>query len=125
MLVADGRHITLSDDPALVDIAQGAALQAVRSGSTLIYTYEIYNASAPVQSAVSVWRGRERVFDAPPDTLTPPPDAGRRFAAAGGLQFGENLAPGDYVLQIVAKTADPRDKRKQRTASQRVEFEVR
>jgi hypothetical protein len=66
VLVADGRHITLSDDPALVDIAQGAALQAVRSGSTLIYTYEIYNASAPVQSAVSVWRGRERVFDAPP-----------------------------------------------------------
>ena len=60
-----------------------------------------------------------------PDTLVPPPDGARRFAAAGGVKLGEKLPPGDYVLQIAATKPDPQRKGKTSTAVQRVAFEVR
>ena len=78
-----------------------------------------------MQASATVWKGERRVFNGSTDTLTPPSDAGQRFAAAGGLKLGEKLAPGDYVLQIVARTSDPRNKGKLRSAAQQVEFEVR
>ena len=83
------------------------------------------NASAPVQASITVWKGERKITDGPTDTLTPPADAGQRFAAAGGIKLGEKLAPGDYFLQVVAKTSDPDRKAKLRSATQRVEFEVR
>ncbi len=94
-------------------------------GANLSFAYEVYNAGAPVEASATVWKGERKVFDGSTDTLTPPSDAGPRFAAAGGIKLGDKLAPGDYVLQIVAKTSDTRDKGKRRAATQRVEFEVR
>jgi hypothetical protein len=41
------------------------------------------------------------------------------------MKLGENLAAGNYVLQIAARTADPRRKGTAREAVQRVAFEVR
>jgi len=85
----------------------------------------VYNASAPVQASITVWQGERKITDGPTDTLTPPAEAGQRFAAAGGIKLGEKLASGDYFLQVVARTSDSERKGKQRSATQRVEFEVR
>ena len=102
-------------------IAPEQALSVFRPGERLSYAYEVYNA-ARVQTAVSLWRGTERVFVAPPDTLQRPPDQEKSFAAAGGLGLGEQLPPGSYVLQVVA-TAEAGSK-PSRTAIQRVAFDV-
>jgi len=111
--------------------ASGAQLmltpaQAVRiyaPGSRLSYAYEIYNAVRPVQAALSIWRGTERVLAAPPDSLAPPADNAKIFAARGALKLGEALTPGSYVLQIAATT--PSGNNRSHTAVQRIDFEVR
>ena len=78
---------------------------------------------ATAVAAVSLWRGAERIFSAPPDTLQRPPDQLKAFAAAGGLGLGEQLPPGSYVLQVVA-TTDAAKSKSHRTAIQRVAFDV-
>jgi VWFA-related protein len=119
----DGTDPTGSpEEPTGVSPAQ--ALRAYPAGARLSYVYEIYNATgAAVRSATSVWRGAEKVLDAPAATLKPPAGAERRFAAAGGIKLGEHLPPGEYVLQISAATLDP--KGTARAAVQRIDFEVR
>jgi VWFA-related protein len=93
-------------------------------GTRLSYAYEIYNAQAPVQASATIWRGQERVFTAPADTLVPPTTATDRFAAAGGLKLGPSLPPGDYVLQIATRTPEAKT-RKKGAAVQSVDFQVR
>ena len=110
-------------DTEQIAIAPEQALSVFRPGQRLAYAYEVYNA-ATVQTAVSLWRGTDRVFAAPPDTLVRPPGDTRSFAAAGGLGLGEQLPPGSYVLQVVATSADASRSNRRRTAIQRIGFEV-
>lgn len=110
-------------DPIALSPAQ--ALRVYRPGTRLSYAYEIYNATTPVQATTSIWRGTEKVFAAPPDTLLIPPGDDRRFAAAGGLRLGERLPPGSYVLQVSATTPDTKRPGSNRTAVQRIGFDVR
>lgn len=105
-----------------ITIAPEQALAVFRPGDRLSYAYEVYNADK-VQTTVSLWRGAERIFSAPPDTLQRPPDQLKAFAAAGGLGLGEQLPPGSYVLQVVA-TTDAAKSKSRRTAIQRVAFDV-
>ena len=98
-------------------------MSVFRPGDRLSYAYEVYNA-AKVAAAVSLWRGSERVFAAPADTLVRPPSESRVFAAAGGLGLGEGLTPGSYVLQVVATLGDDARSAQRRTAVQRIAFEV-
>jgi VWFA-related protein len=100
------------------------AHRVFKPGTRLSYAYEIYNAQAPVQASATIWRGQERVFTSPADTLVPPPTTTDRFAAAGGLKLGPSLPPGDYVLQIAARTSEAKTKKKG-AAVQSVDFEVR
>ncbi len=100
------------------------AHRVFKPGTRLSYAYEIYNAEAPVQAAATIWRGQERVFTAPADTLVPPTTNADRFAAAGGLKLGPSLPPGDYVLQIATRTPEAKTKKKG-VAVQSVDFEVR
>jgi hypothetical protein len=98
--------------------------QAVRvypRGARLSYAYEIYNATGPVQAAMSIWRGSEKVLTPPPNTLVPPPGTERVFAAGGGVRLGEALPSGSYVLQIAAATGNA----SKPAALQRIDFEVR
>jgi VWFA-related protein len=101
------------------------AHRVFKPGTRLSYAYEIYNAAdAPVEASASVWRGQERVFTAPAATLKPPTASADRFAAAGGIKLGPSLPPGDYVLQIAARTPEAKTKKKG-VAVQSVDFEVR
>jgi VWFA-related protein len=104
-----------------LSIAPEQALSVFRPGDRLSYAYEVYNA-AKVQTVVSLWRGTERVFAAPPDALQRPANETTSFAAAGGLGLGEQLTPGSYVLQVLA-TADAGPK-KTRSTIQRVAFDI-
>jgi VWFA-related protein len=100
------------------------AHRVFKPGTRLSYAYEIYNAEAPVQASATIWRGQERVFTSPADTLVPPSATTDRFAAAGGLRLGASLPPGDYVLQIATRTPEAKTKKKG-AAVQSVDFEVR
>lgn len=102
----------------------GQALGRYPAGSRLSYAYEIYNASATVQAAMSLWRGTERIFAAPPDTLVRPASGDGLFGAAGSFSLGA-LPSGSYVLQISAATPDPRRTGRSRVAVQRIGFDVR
>jgi VWFA-related protein len=102
--------------------------QAVRvypRGARLSYAYEIYNATGPVQAAMSIWRGPEKVLTPPASTLVPPPGSERVFAAGGGVKLGEGLPPGNYVLEIAAATSKASAKTANAGAVQRIDFEVR
>ena len=46
----------------------------------------------------------------------------KRLSAKGNLQLGDDLIPGNYVLQIIV--TDPRAKEQYGTASQWIDFEV-
>jgi hypothetical protein len=117
--------LALPGDADRVVISPSQAVRVYKPGANLKYACEIYNATAPVQLAISVWRGNERVLTGTPDTLTPPSAKDRWFAASGAFKLGEALAPGRYVLQIAAQTTDARNKGRVSRALQQMDFEVR
>jgi VWFA-related protein len=121
----DGKIADPTKLPDDITLTPAQALSVYRPGTRLSYAYEIYNAATPIQAATSVWRGSQKILAVEPDTLVPPPDGARRFAAAGGVKLGEKLPPGGYVLQIAATKPDPQRKGKTSTAVQRIAFEVR
>jgi len=113
------------DDADRFTVTPMQALRTYPRGARLSYTYEVYNASVPVQAVMTIWRGNDKVLSTGPSILVPPHDAPRRFAAGGGVKLGESLAAGDYVLEIRAKLADSEHKRQTATAVRRIDFEVR
>ena len=123
-----------SDDlvaPADADrmvISPSQAIRVYKPGSQLKYACDIYNAPGPVQLALTVWRGAQRVLASPPDTLTPPSAAGSQatsFAAGGAFKLGDALPPGRYVLQLAAQSAGSAKKGAIARAIQQMDFEVR
>jgi hypothetical protein len=109
----------------MVALSPSQALTAYPSGTDLTYAYEIYNAAEPVQSVASIWRGDQNVATLPMDKLVPPAGSASRFAAVGRLKFSKPLPPGSYLLQVSAATADPKNRRRLRTAVQRIQFDLR
>jgi VWFA-related protein len=111
-------------DADRIVISPSQAVRVYAPGTRLKYACEIYNAAAPVQVAISVWRGTEKVLSAAPDTLSPPPGQSLWFAAGGAFKLGDALPPGRYVLQVAAATTDP-GKGKVSRAVQTMDFEVK
>jgi hypothetical protein len=120
---ADVTGPSSGDDRVVISPSQ--AVRAYKPGAQLKYAYEIYNAGEPVQVAISVWRGTERVVSGPPAVLSPPPGQSLWFAAGGGFKLGEALTPGQYVLQVAASTTDPGKTGKVGRAVQTMDFEVK
>lgn len=112
------------------DPASTAAVRQFRRGSALTYGLFIYNAKLDksilrpnlttqmrlFRDGKLVFTGREIPFD-----FTNQPDM-KRLTAGGALQLGSDMAPGDYVLQVLVTDAlaDP----KHRTGSQWIDFEI-
>ena len=117
------RDITAASDEGIV-ISPSQAVRRYAGGTRLQYACDVYNATGPVQLAISVWRGSERVLNAPVDTLTPPSAQARRFVAGGAFRLGEDLPRGSYVLQVAATTAADKGGQVER-AIQRMDFEVK
>lgn len=112
-------------DADQITISPRQAVRAYKPGVRVSYAYEIYNAAGRVESATTIWRGTQKVLDAPAVALVPPPGSEARFAAAGTLKLGDALPAGTYILQIAATTADTKRRGRVRTATQQIDFEVR
>jgi hypothetical protein len=119
-----GAVTRLSDGTTPALLSPDQAVRVYSPGAQLSYAYEIYNAVGPVQAALSIWRGNDKVLAVPPNTLVPPPGE-RVFAARGGVKLGEALAPGNYVLRIAATAPDPKREGRSNTAVRSIDFDVR
>lgn len=106
------------------------ATRTFKRGSILIYNYAIYNArsakgsSTPQLTAYArLFRDGKLIFESAPAPVntTGQGDPGH-IEDRGILTLGSDLAPGDYVLQIVA--TDALAKEKYQIAAQSIDFEV-
>lgn len=105
------------------------ATRAFKRGTILIYNYAIYNAKSipgkgvQVNTYARLFRDGKIVFESTPQPVN---TAGQADLAhiedRGVLTIGNDLAPGDYVLQIV--TIDGLAKEKNQIAAQSIDFEV-
>jgi VWFA-related protein len=100
------------------------ARRSFARGTTLSFSYQVYNGGDAVTSRASLWRGDHRVMETPA-VAVPPPTTGLPGTAAGRLTLDADLSPGAYILQVVATAAGKQGTSKERTAIQRTSFDVR
>jgi VWFA-related protein len=123
--VSTAEKKTVVDDPLA-----GPAVRHVREGMILNYAYTIYNpqldnAGAPqLQTQMRLFREAKEVFTG----KLSPFNVGRqtdlkRLDAGGALLVGNNLLPGEYVLQVTVTDVLAKNKR-QSTATQWIDFEI-
>ncbi|NOT46243.1 MAG: VWA domain-containing protein [Acidobacteria bacterium] len=110
------------------DPLQDTSLRKFRRGTVLRFGTELYNAKLPslsqskIYMQARVFHDRELVFE---NNEQPINLEGQDAAApvyTDAVQLGQNLLPGDYVLQIVVTDGLAKDKK--RIAMQYVQFEV-
>jgi hypothetical protein len=105
----------------------GPAVRSFRPGMMLDYGYEAYNVRlddsgrAKLQIQLRLFKENQQLFSGAPMNLSGAPNT-KRVAAIGHFQLGQNLAAGDYVLQIIV--TDIAEPNKPRVASQWIPFEI-
>jgi hypothetical protein len=114
-----------SQDDAVIT---GPAVRRFRRGSTAAYGYFIYNANAAgitqqLTAQTRIFRDGKMIVSNEPAAInmqgqTDP----QRIVAIHRLELGKEMAPGNYVLQVIVR--DSTDKKKPRVASQWIDFEV-
>ena len=106
-----------------------AAVRQFRKGDQIMYGYEILNAEVDgdhktqLESQTRLFRDGQQVYEGKPNPLpmNGQPDP-KRLVAGGTMKLGAQIAPGDYVLQVIV--TDKLAKDKFRTATQWMDFEV-
>jgi VWFA-related protein len=113
-----------------IDPASTPAVRMLKRGTYLDYGFLIYNAQLnsktkkpQLESQLLLFKDGRQVFvgKALPLALGEEPDW-KHIPASGRLRLGDDLAPGEYVLQIIV--ADKLAKEKDRWASQWMDFEI-
>jgi VWFA-related protein len=110
----------------------GPAVRRLKHGTVLDYGYVIYNAaldrsknSPQLTTQLRLFRDGKPIFTG---RVTPLDVSGqkdmKRLQAGGRIQVGTEMAPGDYVLQVIVTDTLIKDKDKRRTATQWIDFEV-
>jgi VWFA-related protein len=116
---------TVEDDPMA-----GPGVRRLREGMILNYTYTIYNAqldnagSPQLQTQMRLLREGKEVFTGKltPFNVRRQTDL-KRLDTRGGLLVGNNLLPGEYVLQVTVTDVLAKNKRES-TATQWIDFEI-
>lgn len=110
------------------DAQAGPAVRRFRSGMVIDYGYEAYNVQldratgrAQLQTQVRLFRENQQVYTTQMRNLAGQMSA-KRLTARGRLQLGQDLKPGDYILQVIVTDVAAKDKR--RVATQWISFEV-
>jgi len=112
------------------DPANSAAVRHFRQGESMRYSFVIYNprldpatGQPQLQLQVKVFRDGQPVFTGRVQrfTLNNPPDISR-LSAAGSIQLGADMSPGEYVFQVIVKDLLTGDKHA--TASQWLDFKI-
>jgi hypothetical protein len=111
------------------DPLQDTSVRRFKRGTVLRYGVEVYNAKAPIgpdqiRLQTRVFHDRVKVFESPERKLDPMTQSGSKEAPVftDAVSLGDNLLPGDYVLQVIV--TDIRAKEKRRISTQYVQFEV-
>lgn len=112
------------------NIMGSVAVRQFHKGDSILYGYEILNAEtdsehhAQLESQTRLFRDGKEVYEGKvnPLSMTNQPDP-KRLVAGGTMKLGAQIAPGDYVLQVIV--TDKLAKEKYRTATQWMDFEVR
>jgi hypothetical protein len=112
------------------DPQANAVVRRFRRGQVIEYGYLIYNAPLDkasrrpmIETQMRLYRDGQRVFEgrlAAMNTAMQPDLA--RLVAGGTLRLGNELAPGDYDLQVIIRDLANRDK--PRLATQWIDFEI-
>lgn len=112
------------------DAQPGAAMRRLRRGMALDYSFFVFNAGVDqntrrplLQTELILFRDDEKVltknvkpFDAASEMNA------RQLGASGRLELGTDLAPGEYILQVIV--TDLLAPEKSRTATQWIDFEI-
>jgi VWFA-related protein len=111
------------------DAMNDTALRRIKLGTVLRYSAEVYNAKIDRQKQTSlrfrirVFREGELVLDGDLKPLEPAAQkAGQPPHIVGAMAIGNQMDPGDYILQIIVM--DDAAKADQKVASHFVQFEV-
>jgi hypothetical protein len=115
---------------AMRDPLREATVRRFRRGSQIDFLYHIYNAKVDratgrprLSTQARLFRDGQPVFTGPLTSYNPGPQTDMtRLKAGSRLQLGLNLAPGDYVLQLLV--TDELAKGSRATATQWLDFEI-
>ncbi|MFT3744009.1 MAG: VWA domain-containing protein [Pyrinomonadaceae bacterium] len=114
-------------DTSRRDLAMGdTSLRKFKRGTALGYGIEVYSTQlakekrSDIKMYIRIFRNGKLLLKGEPKQLevTDP----KRAPFSGGISIGDQMEPGDYILQIVAEEAN--SKGKPRIATQSVQFEV-
>lgn len=115
---------TTQKDSAAVDTNN--AFRQFKRGTVLRYDYIVYNAKtnpSDLQVRARLFRNGELLIEGNPSSIdTKRQTDPKRIETAGAITLGNNLEPGEYVLQVIV--TDKRAKRKHRIASRWIDFEI-
>ncbi|MFL6214597.1 MAG: VWA domain-containing protein [Blastocatellia bacterium] len=112
------------------DVESGPSVRVLRGGMHLNYGLAVYNATVTAASGrpqlevqVRVLRDGKVIYTSQPTAvdLTGQTDW-KQVVAGGKLQFGTQLEPGEYVLQVII--TDRLAKEKYNSATQWIDFEI-
>ena len=126
------RQATSEQEGAVEDseVLASPAVRIFRGGMDLDYAFLIYNAQTDpkpnrpqLESQVLLLRDGKQIFAGNVNAIEmgEQPDL-KRIPASGRLRLGTDLAPGEYVLQIII--TDKLAKEKYRSATQWMDFEI-
>jgi VWFA-related protein len=110
------------------DVTGGAARRSFRRGAVIGYGYEIINAKTgagqqpELEMQARLFRDGEQVLTGKATLAAGGASDPQRLPASGRLALGRDMAPGEYVLQVVV--TDRLAKGKANTATQSTDFEV-
>lgn len=119
-----------AEDPEAMDPTNSVAVRQFNRGQFVQYGVSVYNAELDktagrphLQISVRLFHDNRPVLTGEPQEVnsTTAPDPKRVFAA-GTIQLGTELAPGEYVLQVIV--TDLLADQKHRTATQWIDFEI-
>jgi VWFA-related protein len=111
------------------DAQPGAAMRRLRRGMALEYSFFVFNASVDqstnrpmLQTELIIYRDGEKVLTKSVKPFAASDVNAKQLAASGTLELGADLAPGEYILQVIV--TDPLAPEKSRTATQWIDFEI-
>lgn len=109
------------------EVISGPAVRRFRQGSTAAYAYFVYNANAAGRTSqltaqTRIFRDGRMIASNEPSAINIQGQIDpQRIVAVHPLELGKDMAPGNYVLQIIVRDSNEKQKR---VASQWIDFEV-
>jgi hypothetical protein len=112
------------------NIQGSAAVRVFPQGTSIMYGFEVLNAqtgpaSQPeLESQTRLFRDGKMVYEGKVNGVAMNGQSDpKRLVAGGTLKLGPQIAPGDYVLQVIV--TDKLARERYRTATQWMDFEIR